>query len=122
MTISIEVQTMAYILGVIQIVLELGAAYYGYKIYQFNRLSKIWLAVPIGIALLAIRRSIVLFHLTYMEDVLVQFDILTRIIIPLAVGILLFWGMKEIYKQFSSFNVVEKSSEEKTKQFKKGKK
>jgi hypothetical protein len=121
MTISVEVQTMAYILGALQIVLELGAAYYGYKIYQFNRLSKVWLAVPSGILLLAIRRAIILFQLTYVEEALLQYDTFTRILIPLIIGILLFWGMKAVYKQFSSFEVVEKGSEEKTKQFRKKK-
>jgi len=91
------------VLDAFAVLLQFGAAYFGYKIYRSNKLSKWWLALILAFLLQGIRRvftlntDIVLSTITpdIILDRLLQFIISALICIGL-------WSMKENFRKFDA--------------------
>lgn len=108
----------ALIVGIFSVVGSLITAYFSYIIYKYNRLSKEWFAVTIAFILLVFVRVI------DFADEIGMFPNLNPVVLKLWNGSLLitisvlfvlgFWNMK---KNFETFEVVEKKTEEKIKKF-----
>jgi hypothetical protein len=96
-------------LGILQIIIQLIAVYYSYRIYLFNRLNKAWLTLTFGLILMALRR---------ITASLVEFDIIPsftgfisdidRFILPTLISICLLMGLFYMFKNFENFEIIEK--------------
>jgi len=114
--------TIIYLFSIAQIALLLFAAYFAHRIYTFNRIANVWLAVPIALTLLAFRQTLTLFKIDFLENLFGQFVILDTLFIPLLISIFLAQGMWVLAKSFENFDVVERNVEDKVKNFSKTKK
>ena len=112
-----------YILEFIQIVVQFTAAYFSYVIYKYNRLCKAWLAVVVGLVLMAFRRvTALLIELSGAPTSTDPVRFLDRVLLPFAISVLLLWGLWSMKKNFESFEVVEKRVSEKVKSLNKPRK
>ncbi len=107
---------VTYILELIQIVVQFTAAYFSYVIYKYNRLYKAWLAVVVGLVLMAFRRvTALLIELSRAPASTDPVRFLDRVLLPFTISVLLLWGLWSMKKNFESFEVVEKRVSEKVK-------
>lgn len=112
MTSLIELSLSAF-----SVVLQLIAAYLGYRIYCFTRLSKWWLAVVIGFILQAIRRIF-----TFLEDfgaVNIPNTILIDRALMFLISLFMVIGLWIMLKNFENYDVVERQVKQKIQNFKK---
>jgi len=114
--------TIITFLSFTQIALLLIAAYFAHRIYTFNRIANVWLAVPIGLGLLAFRQTLILFKIDFLENLYGQFIVIDTVFVPLMISILLAGGMWVLVKSFENFDVIERDVEDKVKNFSKNKK
>jgi hypothetical protein len=98
---------LTIVLHITQAVLFLTVAVFSYKIYQFNRLSKAWLGVTVGLVLLAVNQLLFL-----LNDALW----IAQTGGPFVVAVVLTWGMHATLKQFESFSFVEREAAKKIEQ------
>lgn len=102
-----------YTLGIMQIVLQVVATFFAFRIYSFNRLNRAWLAVALAFSLTAAARVITFSMRTLDISRLTTTDLLDSVVLPFAISSLLFLGMWSMKRNFESFEVVEKKVEEK---------
>lgn len=99
----------SHFLAILQIIIQAVAVYYSYKIYEFNRLNKGWLALTVALILMTFRRiTALLIELSLLSNLsgwLAQTD---RVILPTLISIFLLVGLYFMYKNFENFEVVEK--------------
>ena len=109
---------ISVILGVLQIVIQLVAVYFSYIIFTFNRLNKAWLAVILALILMTIRRfTVLLTELDALPALTGTIQFIDRIILPFAISIFLAVGLFTMMKKFETFEVVEKATKKKIKDF-----
>lgn len=83
--------------------LQLMAAWFGYKIYRFNRLSTGWIALIIAFLIQVVRR---IFQVYY-DYVGVNIDILFDRILMFFISLLLVIGLWSMLKNFENFDLVQ---------------
>lgn len=95
------------------VVVQFVAAFFTYKIYQYNRLAKPWLAVVVAFLLMAVHPILNL--LNELEIFALTGGMLwaNSILLPLLVGVSITWGVWSMSKQFESFDVIEKNAAKK---------
>jgi len=103
------------VLGILQIIILGVTAYYSYRIYKFNRMSKRWLVFPVGIILFACRRLLILIKVNYFEGLLLEFTLLDRVVVPFFVALLMLIGIHAMLKRFEYFEFLEKTIDGKVK-------
>jgi hypothetical protein len=102
------------VLGIFHLLILSAAAYMVYKIYTFNRLSKGWLFVIVGIFLMMIRRLINLFVLSgFVETLPANIHMLERVVLPFFISLFFLMGLFSMYRNFTRFDVVEKKIQNK---------
>jgi len=103
-------------LGVLSILCQFAAAYFGYKIYKCNRLGKWWLALVIAFVIQGVRRLLTTFDdysaLGFSGD-----QVIDRLF-QFSISLLILIGLWCMLKNFQRFEVVEKQSKEKVASFK----
>lgn len=108
------------ILSILDLLLQLTAAFFSYQIYTFNKLSKGWLAVPIGFLLLAVRRIILYFSVRgYIPAISGVSPLVESLLVPFLISIMLVFGIWAMYNNFQKFSLVEMDVEKKVQSFKK---
>ncbi len=105
--------------SILDILLQLTAAFFAYQIYTFHKLSKVWLAVPVGFIFMAARRIIALSSANgYFEDSVLSIQFVDSILIPFVISLLLVFGIWAMYNNFQKFALIESSIKEKVKEYK----
>jgi len=90
--------TAPNIVGVISIALQLTAAYYAYRLMRITGAFRAWALVVIALFLMAFRRITAFMAVAGLGTQTIQtFDLL---ITPLAISLLLLYGMYELSKKF----------------------
>lgn len=108
------------LLGIVQIVMQAFAAYFSYKIYLFNRINKVWLAVTFALIIMTFRRiTAFMIEINYLSAFRGSIADLDRIILPTLISVLLLYGLWAMYKNFENYEVVEKKVRDKIKHFRK---
>jgi|GEM_PF-2936922 hypothetical protein len=107
------------ILDSASVIFQLGATYFGYQIYQYNRLSKWWLALVLAFGIQTIRRLITTISDLGTTDALVNNSVLFDRSLQLVISLLMFIGMWAMLKNFETFDVVEKKAADKIEKFSK---
>lgn len=108
------------ILIVAHVILNLMSAYFAYVIYKFNRLSKAWLNVVVGILIIAtsgILAFIIQLGVFPESAQLLQFWALVALPFVFSVNLLL--GMISMKNNFEKFEILEKQYSERAKMFNK---
>jgi len=114
--------TFFIIFSILDFILQCAAAVFSYQIYSFHRLSKAWLAVPIGFGLLALRRALSFLQGTgYLQNSVLS-PILESVFIPFIISLLLVIGIWAMYNSFQKFSLTEQEVSEKIATFKKQRK
>ncbi len=109
--------------SILDIVLQLTVAYFSFKIYNFHKLSKVWLAVPIGFVFMAMRRIIALsYKMGYFQNSIISIQFIDSIFVPFIISLLLVFGIWAMYNNFQNFALIEKDVTEKVKEYKSSKK
>jgi dolichyl-phosphate-mannose--protein O-mannosyl transferase len=101
------------ILDALAVILQLAAAYFGYKIYQYNRSTKWWLALVLAFVIQAVRRAITLssdWSITTASSSVILDRSLAAII-----SLLIMIGLWAMLKNFENFSVIENKIEKKLK-------
>ena len=107
-------EQLLLVLQLVSFIMSLFAIYFSYKIYQFNRLRKAWLAITVAMTFLSIRRFIGVLDLSNFVDGLPKIiDIIDRPIIPFITMTLLVIGLYSMKKSFETFDIVGKKVHEK---------
>ena len=105
--------------SLLDVLLQLVAAYFSFKIYTFHKLSKVWLAVPLGFVFMAVRRILALSYAQgYFQDSILSIQFVDSIFIPFVISLLLVFGIWAMYNNFRDFALVEKDVDKKVAQFK----
>ncbi|MBS3164338.1 hypothetical protein J4439_02815 [Candidatus Woesearchaeota archaeon] len=110
MTVSITV-----VLGFGQIILQIAAAYFSYSIYRFNRLGKGWLLVTAAVIIMTLRRLTALGLEMKLLTASGTFQFIDRFVLPSSISVFLLLGLLSMYRNFESFDVVERKTGEKIK-------
>lgn len=94
------------VLDLLAILFQFTAAYFGFRIYRFNRLSPGWLAVVLGFIIQGLRRTITLLvdvnYLVVSSEAFESFDRLMAMFI----SVLMVVGILSMLRSFESFEVV----------------
>ena len=108
------------IFSILDILLQSTAAFFSYQIYTFHKLSKGWLAVPLGFVLMGLRRIFIYSYTQGYIGALPSISpILDSLIVPFLVSLMLVFGIWAMYNNFQTFSLTEKEVEEKVQDFKK---
>ena len=108
------------IFSILDLLLQCIAAFFSYQIYTFNKLSKAWLAVPLGFVLMALRRIFIyLYTEGYIATLPSISPLVDSLIVPFLVSIMLVCGIWAMYNNFQTFSLTEKEVEEKVQDFQK---
>lgn len=133
-------QTLGAFDGIIvffSVVLLAVSSYFAYEIYRHNRMGRTWLALSVGLGLIALRQITLLgiaggsispdyFGLNVITVALIQSGLVTDtglavtldiVFLTLAVSAFIAVGLWEMWKQFRSFDVTDQDAREKAKQF-----
>lgn len=111
------------ILIILQIAIQIVAAYSAYIIYQYNRISKAWLAVIIALILMTLRRvTVLLINFDILPQLTGSIQLFDSIVLPFLISIFLAWGMWTMAKSFRGFELLEKKVSEKFLKYKRIKK
>jgi hypothetical protein len=111
------------IFSIVDVGLQLTAAFFSYQIYTFHKLSKVWLAVPLGFIFMGIRRVLALSYTEgYFQDSILSIQFVDSILIPFIISLLLVFGIWAMYNNFQKFALVESSVKEKVKEYKRSQK
>jgi len=105
------------ILGSLAAIFQFVAAYFGYRIYKFNRLNKWWLALVLAFIVQGIRRIFTVF-----EDVgspLIASSAIFDRTLMFIISLLIVVGLWAMMKNFENFEVITGKISEKVKRFKK---
>ena len=109
------------IFGILDILLQLTAAFFAVRIYKYNQLNKLWLAVPAGFLMMAVRRVIAI--LVYTEILTtIDLPLLDSVLFPLVISLLLVFGIWSMSKNFTDFKILEKNVSKKVHSFKQSRK
>ena len=103
------------VLIIAQIIFQFIAVYFSFRIYDYNRLAKGWLALTVALALMGFHLVLILFVVLGYPELTGIGIILDRFLIPLMISAFLVSGLWSMYKKFESFEVVEKKIKEKLK-------
>ncbi len=102
------------VLGVLQIIIQIVAAYFSYKIYKYNRLSKAWLAVFLALIVMTFRRFTALaINLGVLKQFSGSIQFIDSIGLPFIISVFLLIGLWSMSRSFENFEVVEKITKEK---------
>lgn len=97
--------------GILSIVLQFLAAYLGYRIYKFNRMSKAWLLIILAFLIQGVRRIITFYDdinlISITNNVLIDRSLMFLISLFMAIGLL------AMMKRFESFEIIEKETKKK---------
>jgi len=101
-----------YILGFAQIIIQFAAAYLSFKIYSYNRVEKSWLAVTLGLAVMAIGKGASLAFGAFDVPDLPEANVIDGVILPFVISILMLIGIGSMLRQFHSFDIIERKARE----------
>lgn len=105
--------------SILDVALQIIAAFFAWKIYNFHQLSKVWLAVPLGFIFMAIRRILALSYAQgYFEDSVLSIQFVDSIFIPFIISLLLVFGIWAMYNNFAKFSLIEHEVKDKVKEYK----
>lgn len=103
------------ILDVLAVILQLAAAWFAYRIYRFNRLSKWWLALVLAFCIQGLRRGFQGYiDLGYGQNLSPILDRSLMFVISLLIVV----GLFAMLKNFEGFEVVANKVRQKAKAFK----
>lgn len=106
-------QQFAYVfLGGFAILFQFLAAYFGYRIFKYNRLSKPWLALVFAFIIQGIRRLLTLFD-DIGRPLLTQSALLDRTLMFI-ISLLIVIGLYEMMKNFENFEVIKEQTRNKS--------
>jgi hypothetical protein len=104
------------VLGILSIILQFLAAYFGYQIYKFNRMSKAWLLIIIAFLIQGVRRVITSYEdlslISITNKVLIDRSLMFLISFFMAIGLL------AMMNRFENFEVIDKETKKKVRSFK----
>ena len=87
--------------------IQLAAAFFSFKVYEYNKNNKAWLFLTLAFLVMAVRRVLVssneLGAFIILEE---TFDFYSRGILPLLISVFLLWGMYSFYKNFKTQEVI----------------
>src|SRR3989344_1069491 len=87
--------------------IQLAAAFFSFKVYEYNKNNKAWLFLTLAFLIMAVRRVLVssneLGAFIIFEE---TFDFYFRGILPLLISVFLLWGMYSFYKSFKTQEVI----------------
>jgi len=87
--------------SVAQIALQLGAAYFAYKLIKMTGTFRAWVLVIIAFVLMAFRRTTaLLITMGTIPELIGTIGMVDRLALPLVISICLIWGMYELFKIF----------------------
>ncbi|MFH1056327.1 MAG: hypothetical protein V1717_00825 [Candidatus Micrarchaeota archaeon] len=86
----------------LQLLLQLAAAFFSYRIYERHRRYLPWLAITAALVLMTARRAVALFTTlgVFTEDFLTQVSLLDAFVFPLLVSSLFFYGLWSVMSEF----------------------
>lgn len=90
------------VLDSLAVFLQLLAAWFGYSIYKFNRLSKGWLAIVVGFLIQAVRRAVQL----YSDSQGFVLNVILDRALMVIISLLIFIGLWSMLKNFENFEFV----------------
>ena len=97
--------------GVLSIILQFLTAYFGYRIYKFNRMSKWWLVLILAFLIQGVRRIITFYYdinlISITNNILIDRSLMFLISFFMAVGLL------TMMKRFEKFEFIEKETKRK---------
>ena len=96
---------------VFAIIFQLLAAWFAYKIYRFNRLSKWWLGLIIAFVFQALRR----FFQAYTDWMGISSDPFFDRSLMFLISLFLVLGLWSMFKNFENFEIIEKNVKTKIK-------
>jgi hypothetical protein len=100
--------------AIVQIIFQGVVTYLSYKIYQYNRLSKAWLAVTAALFLMMLRRiGALLITAELIPNIYGPPLWIDRFWLPFIITSLLVWGLWSMYNQFKNFDLIQKKAAEK---------
>ena len=113
-------QSGIIMLAISQMVYQLAAAYLSYRIYKFNRVNKGWLMVTIALILMAVGRIFaVVLLLGWANELPPIVAFIDSLVLPFLISVFLLIGLYSMFRNFVSFDIVEKNVQDKIKNFKK---
>jgi len=110
--------TVNVILAVLQIIIQIIAAFLAYKIYTYNRVSKSWLYLVVAFILMSFRRmTALLIGINLLPALDGSLSWIDRTLLPFLISVFLVIGVWALLKQFETFDIVDKKTEQKIKEF-----
>lgn len=89
-------------LGVLQIVLQLVAAWYAYKVLRFMGAARFWLLIILALVLMSLRRLTVLVTELGLAPALTgELAFIDRFVLPFLISIFLVLGLYELHQRLS---------------------
>jgi len=102
------------ILDIFAVLFQLAAAYFAFRIYRFNRLSKWWIALIVAFLVQAVRRGIQIYSDLGYGSLGTSLDRSLMLLI----SVLMVMGLWAMMKNFEQFDIVSSKVKEKLKKMK----
>ncbi len=96
-----ELLNLENILGIISIILQLIAAYFGYKLIRITGVFRAWTLIIIALVLMTLRRiTALLITAKVVPPLTGTVSFIDRLILPLIISIFLVWALYDLLKLF----------------------
>ena len=100
-----ELLTLASILGIVSIILQIIAAYFAYQLIKITGAFRAWILIISALIVMTIRRiTAELITTGYISALTGTAAWIDRIILPLVISILLVFGMYDLLRLFKNHN------------------
>jgi hypothetical protein len=100
------------------VVVQVAAAYYSYEVYRYDRLHRQWLAVTLALVLMACQSGALLASGSGMfPGFSVVAEVTGKVTLPFIISVFFLAGMWSMKVNFEKFDVIERKTTEKIKQF-----
>jgi hypothetical protein len=99
---------LIFVFDILSVLCQFAAVYFSYKIYTYNRLSKWWLALMVAFFIQGVRRAITFYEDLYLS--VVSNGILLDRTLMFVISMLIIVGLWAMLRNFESFEIVEKKT------------
>jgi hypothetical protein len=94
-------EQITQLLGIVQIILQLVAVYYAYKLTKITGTFTAWALIIIGLSIMTLRRiTAQLIIMNIIPSLEGTIGLIDRLLLPLTISVCIMLGMYELYKIF----------------------
>lgn len=95
------IEQITQLLGIVQIILQLAAAYFAYKLIKITGTFNAWMLIVIGLFIMALRRiTAQLITMNIIPSLEGTIGLMDRLLLPLIISVCMMMGMYELYRIF----------------------